>query len=106
MMRERRVEIIGGLVMVAVLLGLAAVFFDQRLADSFITYRYARNFASGAGLVYNPGQPPVLSEIVSPLYAIILAAFVPFSLDLPTVSTAIGILGTALGALALYAILR
>lgn len=106
MMRERRVEIIGGLVMVAVLLGLAAVFFDQRLADSFITYRYARNFASGAGLVYNPGQPPVLSEIVSPLYAIILAAFVPFSLDLPTVSTVIGILGIALGALALYAILR
>lgn len=45
---------------------------DFRLDDSFITYRYARHAAEGAGLVYNPGQW-VLST-TAPLYALALAA--------------------------------
>ena len=27
--------------------------------DAYISYRYARNFARGDGLLFNPGQPPV-----------------------------------------------
>ena len=34
--------------------------FDFLCDDGFITFRYARNFARGEGLVFNPGvQPPV-----------------------------------------------
>jgi hypothetical protein len=41
--------------------------------DAFITYRYAENFAAGAGLVYNVGAPwePVLGT-TTPLYALLL----------------------------------
>ncbi|MBN1425707.1 hypothetical protein JXA88_14225, partial [Candidatus Fermentibacteria bacterium] len=38
--------------------------------DPYITYRYARNLASGHGLVYNPGQR-VLGR-TSPLFALLL----------------------------------
>lgn len=44
--------------------------------DAFITYRYALNFASGNGLMFNPGESwePVLGT-TSPGYAVLLAAF-------------------------------
>lgn len=43
--------------------------------DAFITFRYARNLAAGAGLVYNPGAAwePVLGT-TTPAYAVVLAA--------------------------------
>ncbi len=44
---------------------------EFRLDDAFITYRYARNFAAGQGLVYNVGDS-VLST-TAPLYAVLLA---------------------------------
>ena len=33
--------------------------FGRLYDDAYITLRYARNFAAGQGLVYNPGEPPV-----------------------------------------------
>ena len=36
-----------------------AVVGDWMLDDAFISFRYARNFAEGHGLVYNPGEDPV-----------------------------------------------
>lgn len=43
--------------------------------DAFISYRYARNLARGAGLVYNPGAPwePILGT-TTPGYAVLVAA--------------------------------
>ncbi|MBI5362147.1 MAG: hypothetical protein HZA53_03145 [Planctomycetes bacterium] len=52
--------------------------------DAFITYRYARNFAAGAGMVFNPGAAwePVLGT-TTPLYGFVLGvlARLPFELD-------------------------
>lgn len=42
-----------------------------RLDDSFITYRYARNFAEGHGLAYNRGDATL--STTAPLYAMLLA---------------------------------
>lgn len=39
--------------------------------DAYITFRYARNFASGYGLVYNPGE--VVMGFTSPLWTLWLA---------------------------------
>src|SRR5438093_3627463 len=53
--------------------------------DAFITYRYARNFAEGLGLVYNPGQ--AVLGTTTPLYALMMAALYRFGVtDLPTAS--------------------
>jgi hypothetical protein len=53
--------------------------------DAYITFRYARNIAEGAGFVYNPGQP-VLGT-TTPLYALLLALGYRIGLtDLPQVA--------------------
>jgi len=40
--------------------GLLFYFFKAYAADdAFITFRYARNLANGAGVTWNPGEPPV-----------------------------------------------
>lgn len=62
--------------------------------DAYITYRVARNLASGLGPVYNPGEQ-VLS-ITTPGYALLLAAASPLSQDFV-------LLGLALNGLALLA---
>ncbi len=43
----------------------------RTIDDAFITFRYARNFLSGYGLVFNPGEP-VLGT-TTPVYAVLLA---------------------------------
>jgi hypothetical protein len=51
--------------------------------DAFITYRYARNFAEGHGLVFNAGAPwePVLGT-TTPLYGVLMGACAWLGLDL------------------------
>src|SRR5438105_2388542 len=39
--------------------GRTAIFANDVLDAPYITYRYARNFARGHGLVWNPGDSPV-----------------------------------------------
>ena len=68
--------------------------------DAFITYRYARNLAEGAGLVFNPGEAwePVLGT-TTPLYALLLAGLSALGADLVRASLAVNALcdaGTAL----------
>jgi hypothetical protein len=60
--------------------------------DAFITYRYARNLAEGAGLVFNPGAPwePVLGT-TTPLYALILAGLARAGADVIVASLALNI---------------
>jgi arabinofuranosyltransferase len=57
--------------------------------DAFISFRYARNLASGLGLVYNPGAPwePVLGT-TSPGYTVLLAGLRALGFDLPAASRA------------------
>ena len=59
---------------IVLLIALAAwvstVNFWYAYDDAFITYRFARNFASGAGLVYNPGEWHL--GTTAPLYALVL----------------------------------
>ncbi len=59
------------------LVGLLWVFTAD---DSYIVYRYATNFVSGRGLVYNPSES--ISALTSPLHAIIccLLGTLPFSI--------------------------
>jgi hypothetical protein len=61
--------------------------------DAFITYRYARNFAAGNGLVFNPSAPwePILGT-TTPAYALLMSAFARFSIDLPTASRAVNVI--------------
>jgi len=58
--------------------------------DAFITYRYAENFAAGAGLVYNAGAPwePVLGT-TTPLYALLLGCAVKLGLAVKSASLAL-----------------
>ena len=44
---------------------------DKSYDDAYITFRYARNLASGEGFVYNPGEK--LLGTTTPLYTIVLS---------------------------------
>lgn len=68
--------------------------------DAFITFRYARNLAAGAGFVYNPGQR-VLGT-TTPLFTMILALADPSSAHMPWVATSIGILADAITAMLIF----
>jgi hypothetical protein len=73
--RLTRVEIaflLGAILLCRVLAIRACPIYD----DAFITYRYARNLAQGAGLVFNPGAPwePILGT-TTPGYAVLLSLF-------------------------------
>jgi hypothetical protein len=50
--------------------------------DPYITYRYARNIATGQGFVYNPGER-VLST-TTPLFTLLLAGLFPSGVTCPT----------------------
>jgi hypothetical protein len=72
--------------------------------DAFITYRYARNLASGLGFVFNPGER-VLGT-TTPLYTFLLAPIGLVEDWLPFASNALGCLGVAFQAWAVGRILR
>jgi len=104
MLRRWRAEIIGGGALLLCLIALALLLIDRRLEYSFITYRYAQNFAAGRGLTFNLSGPPILSGAVSPLYAILLATGSSLTADLPVLSNIISIVSIGAGGMALAAI--
>lgn len=67
--------------------------------DAFITFRYARNLASGDGMVFNPGAPwePVLGT-TTPLYAALLALPAWLGFSIPLASLALNVLFDGLSA--------
>lgn len=81
---------------------LFALFSNWAYDDPFITYRYARNLAAGRGFVYNPGER-VLST-TTPLFTLLLAGFSFIYQDIPRMANLIGVLGLALGGLAIWQI--
>lgn len=70
--------------------------------DPFITFRYARNFAEGIGLVYNPDEH-VLST-TSPLFTLLLACIYPLWHNIPLAAKMIGAVSLSIGALVLVEI--
>lgn len=91
-----------GYLALAVLVWLT-VMYEFRLDDSFITYRYAQNFASGVGLVYNPGDS-VLST-TAPLYAMLLAVMSFIIPDFHLLGSLIGVICIGLGGWVIYKLL-
>ncbi|WP_326857345.1 hypothetical protein, partial [Noviherbaspirillum sp.] len=66
-------------------------FRDYTMDDSFITFRYARNFIDGFGLVFNPqdaGEPT--EGLTSPLYAILLALMSLSGVSFTLIAKALG----------------
>ncbi|HBL27239.1 MAG TPA: hypothetical protein DD490_10430 [Acidobacteria bacterium] len=73
---------------------LAAGFWGFSYDDAFITYRYAKNWADGAGLVYNPGEH-VLGT-TAPGYALLLGVLSALSgLSVPAWGTLLAIASLA-----------
>jgi hypothetical protein len=70
--------------------------------DAFITFRYARNLAAGAGLVYNPGQPwePILGT-TTPGYAVLLGGLAWLGFGIENASRGLNIACDVLTALIL-----
>lgn len=67
---------------------------DDIVDDAFITYRHVRNFVSGNGLVYNPGE--FVLGTTSPGYALLLsvAAFFTNPEFIPIISLSLNLLAT------------
>src|SRR5690349_4104437 len=100
--RNRQLVLLVGYLLVAILIWLA-VMSEFRLDDSFITYRYSRNFAEGIGLVYNAGDN-VLST-TAPLYAILLGILSFIIPDFYLLGSLIGTLSIGLGGWLIYNLL-
>lgn len=56
--------------------------------DTFIFLRYAENFASGQGLVFNPGER--VEGYTSPLWVLLLGALAALGVDLVAAAPAVG----------------
>ncbi|MBI1277198.1 MAG: hypothetical protein GC179_03625 [Anaerolineaceae bacterium] len=100
--RNRQLVLLVGYLLVGILI-LLAVMSEFRLDDSFITYRYARNFAQGIGLVYNPGDN-VLST-TAPLYAMLLGVLSFVIPDFHLLGSLIGTISIGLGGWLTYSLL-
>ncbi len=91
----------GGLVALVLIAAAGALvnyrFHPYVMDDAFITYRYAQNFAAGAGLVFNPGERVLGTS--SPLYALLLGALAKLGVA-PHVGSSV-IFCAALGGIAL-----
>ncbi|NPV06474.1 MAG: hypothetical protein HPY83_00750 [Anaerolineae bacterium] len=91
--RRRRSTLLLSALAVAVALVTAASQ-DRLLADdAYITFRYARNLASGHGLVYNPGE--LVLGTSTPLFAFLLAAGHRLGLNLADLAVWLGALSWA-----------
>ena len=61
--------------------------------DAYIIYRYARNFAAGLGLVYNPGEPYLGSSSAGYTLLLALLHWAAPALDFPALGSAVSAVG-------------
>ncbi|MCL7455281.1 MAG: hypothetical protein M8467_19775 [Anaerolineae bacterium] len=94
--------VVGLLIVATLLLGLAL----QPLAvdDAYVTFRLARNLASGKGFTYNAGQ--AILSTTAPMYALILSAGARLGPDLPSLANALSAMALGTGAILLFALGR
>jgi hypothetical protein len=78
------------LIPIFLFLGLSALSFHYTTDDSYISYRYAQNFAEGRGLVFNPSER--VEGYSNLLWVLILSAFSILKTDIIFVSKILGIL--------------
>jgi arabinofuranosyltransferase len=95
--------IVPGLMSLLALVVWLGLMIEFRLDDSFITYRYAQNFAAGSGLVYNTDEK-VLST-TAPLYAMFLGVLSHFIPDFHVLGGLIGTISIAVGGWLIYFVL-
>ena len=99
---------LGGL-LVVLALGIAAfvplVFGDAPQDDAYISYRYARNWADGAGLVFNAGEEPV-EGYTNFLWTIGIGIGLQAGLDPEIIAPWAGLVFTLLTVLGTYALAR
>lgn len=92
-------------VLIAVALAARLIAGPRTIDDAYITFRYARNLAAGAGLVYNVGER-VLGT-TTPLYTMLMAGAWLLGLhDLPAVAVIVNALADAGTAVVLYWLAR
>ncbi len=94
---------IAGLVLV-IAIYIYVLFANWAYDDPYITYRYARNLASGQGFVYNPGER-VLST-TTPLFTLLLALAYSLWNDLPHLANLVSAASLAVGGLLLWDLAR
>jgi hypothetical protein len=73
--------------------------------DAMISMRYAKNFAEGNGLVWNPGEKPV-EGYTNPLWVIFMSVFHLLPLPAAKISLAVQISGAVFLSLNLYFVYR
>jgi arabinofuranosyltransferase len=93
-MNSGRSQLILFAVACALLLGHAAYYWSWIEDDTFITLRYAQNFADGQGLVFNPGQ--AVEGYSNFLWVMLAAAAIKLQADPLNVLRAAGLLGALL----------
>ena len=84
--------------------GLLVYYSNHTADDSFITFRYAENIASGKGFVYNEGER-VLGT-TTPLYTLLLALLVKLGLPIVWVARIINIGADCLTGILIFLLLR
>jgi len=89
---------VGMLAALALALGMAL--HPLAVDDAFITYRYARNLATGQGFTYNVGQPAL--STTAPLWALLLAGGALLWPDIPSLANALSAAALGVGALLVY----
>ncbi len=70
---------------------MSAFFWDYSIDDSFITFKYAENFADGNGFVFNVGDNPV-EGFSNLLWLFILAGFYLIGFSIPLTAKILGLL--------------
>lgn len=84
--------------------GLLVYYSNYTADDSFITFRYAENIASGKGFVYNQGERVLGTS--TPLYTLLLALLVKLGLPIVWIARIINIGADCLTGTLLFLLLR
>jgi len=79
-------------VCLALLLVLAARFYDHTVDDAFISFRYADNLVAGQGLVFNAGER--VEGYTNFLWVVLVAPFMALGADPETVAKLLGLAAT------------
>ena len=91
---ERRDHLLG-LLVVGVVLGIHVRTYWFLTDDAYISFRYARNFAQGHGLVFNVGAPPV-EGYTNFLWVVVLGGLARLGARPEVTAPILGVLSTAL----------
>jgi len=102
--RSSELGILGGILLTALGLRVAAAVVSAPVDDAFITYRYAANLAAGHGFVYQNGER-VLGT-TTPLFALLLAVPARAGVPPPTAAIALGILADLVTCVLVYRMFR